>query len=60
MAIAEELEVSMQTVKNYSSNMNNFGKVLPPKTWPQGCPSALNKEMCTVSVSITFALSDVC
>ena len=43
--IADELGVSLQTVKNYSSNLKHFGDILPPKIRPTGRPPLLTKEM---------------
>jgi hypothetical protein len=48
--IADELGVSLQTVKNYSSNLRNFGDILPPKVRPTGCRPLLKKEMGDVCV----------
>ena len=50
LAIADELDASLQTVKNYSSNLKNFGDVLPPRLRPLGRPSLLTKEIGDVSV----------
>ena len=48
--IADELDASLQTVKNYSSNLKNFGDILPPRVRPLGRPPLLTKEIGDVSV----------
>ena len=47
-AIADELRVSIQTIKNYSTNLKKFGDVLPPKVVRQGRPTIVTKEMTEV------------
>ena len=48
--IADEAGVFIQTVKNYSSNLLNFGDVLPSKVTRTGRPSLFTKEMRKVSL----------
>jgi transposase len=46
--IAEEMKVSLQTVKNYSSNLKNFDSVLLPSVSNMGRPPLLTREMIEV------------
>ena len=48
LAIADEVGVSLQTVRNYSSNLNNYGDILRPKVTRIGRPPIMNPEMIEV------------
>jgi hypothetical protein len=48
LQIADEVGASLQTVKNYSSNLRNFGDVLPSRTSRIGRTPVLTKEMIDV------------
>jgi hypothetical protein len=49
--IADEMNVSIQTVKNYSINLNNFGSILPPAMIRKGHPYSLTRSMIDVTHS---------
>ena len=51
--IAEEAGVSIQTVKNYSSNLRNFGDLLPPTCAKIGRRSLLTVGMTEVGPFIS-------
>jgi hypothetical protein len=46
--IADEAGVSIQTIKNYSSNLRNFGDILPPKVTRAGRRSIVTQDMTEV------------
>ena len=46
--IADEAGVSIQTIKNYSSNLHNFGDILRPKVTGIGRRSILTQGMTEV------------
>jgi transposase len=46
--IADEVGVSIQTVKNYSANLASFGDILPPKISRIGRPPILTQAMVDV------------
>jgi len=48
IAIAEEMSVSIQTVKNYSSNMKHHDAVLLPSISRTGRPPALTRKIIDV------------
>jgi transposase len=48
LAIADEAGVSLQTVKNYSSNLATYGSILPPSVSRRGRPPLLTREMVDV------------
>jgi predicted ArsR family transcriptional regulator len=48
LAIADEIEVSLQTVKNYSFNLKNHGDILSSKVTRIGRPPILNPAMIQV------------
>jgi len=51
IAIAEETSASIQTVKNYSSNLKHYGVVLLPSISKRGRPPKMMREMVEVCVS---------
>jgi len=53
--IAEEMSVSVQTVKNYSTNLKHYDVVLLPSISMRGRPPSMTREM--IDVSIPMALS---
>jgi transposase len=56
-AIAEEMKVSIDTVKHYSSNLKNFGTVILPSISRRGRKPILTREM--VEVGVPKAQSDL-
>ena len=50
-AISEEMCVSLQTVKNYSSNLKSFGDVILPSNSRQGRPPIMTWKMVEVRIS---------
>ena len=46
--IAEEMRVSIQTVKNYSATLNMFGDIMLPSVGKRGRKSNLRSEMIEV------------
>jgi transposase len=50
-AISEEMCVSIQTVKNYSSNLKSFGDVVLPSNSRQGRPPIMTRKMVEVRIS---------
>jgi transposase len=52
LEIAEEINVSIQTVKDYSSNLRMFGEVLLPSVGRRGRKPILTHEMVEVRISI--------
>ena len=48
--IADETGASIQTVKNYSTNLQKFSDVLPPKTSRRGRPPLLTRTMIEVRI----------
>jgi len=49
-AISEEMCVSLQTVKNYSSNLWSFGDVVLPSNSRQGHPPTMTRKMVEVRI----------
>jgi hypothetical protein len=49
--IAEEMNVSIQTVKNYSANLKHYGTVLLPSISLMGRPATFTREMIEVCCS---------
>ena len=52
-AIADEMNVSMQTVKNYSTNLKHYDTVILPSACLRGRPPILTQEMVEVKVPKT-------
>jgi hypothetical protein len=52
--IADEVGVSIQTVKNYSANLASFGDILPPKISRIGRPPILTQAMVDVRSAKTI------
>jgi len=48
--IADEMNVSLQTVKNYSASLRTFESILPPQMSRCGRPPILTKQMVLVCV----------
>lgn len=48
--IADEVNVSIQTVKNYSTNLKHHGAVLLPSISKLGRPPILTREMVEVQI----------
>ena len=52
--ITNEIEMSIQTIKDYSANLRKFGDILPPKTSQRDHPSLLIKAMIKVCILSTL------
>src|SRR5947207_5660903 len=52
-AIVDEMNVSLQTIKNYSASLKTYDTVILPSTSQRGCKPILTREMVEIRIPKT-------